>query len=278
MADALFIAYRALQNGETPVSCLFVNDFTGEILAFGCNNTNDSLNGTRHAELEAIDKIMKSKGLLEVPAHLYTEFFGNVTVYVTIEPCVMCALALKQIGIRKVYFGAANDRFGGNGTIIKVQGDSSYRSIGGIMRAEAIHLLRCFYIQENSSAPIPKVKKNKDISGKKFSPNLDFARYMSAECFKEEFGGYRFNKFYYTIDLEREFTPEINQGYTFSDLCQAEEIIKIPNLGSTGSEDEKLIRDELLELSEILPSVDSDGMLLLNGSCDNKKWEILNQS
>ncbi len=41
-------------------------------------------------------------------------------LYVTIEPCIMCAAALSLVGIKKVYFGARNDRFGGTGTVVSV--------------------------------------------------------------------------------------------------------------------------------------------------------------
>lgn len=65
---------------------------------------------TLHAELEAIDHILPI-----FPAPLST-----VTLYVTVEPCVMCASALRQIGIGAVYYGCGNDRFGGCGSVIGV--------------------------------------------------------------------------------------------------------------------------------------------------------------
>ncbi|EDP43899.1 hypothetical protein MGL_2112 [Malassezia globosa CBS 7966] len=44
----------------------------------------------------------------------------TTTLYVTIEPCLMCASALRQIGIQRVVFGAGNERFGGNGTVLPI--------------------------------------------------------------------------------------------------------------------------------------------------------------
>ena len=99
----------ALKNDETPVGCVFVRD--GEIIARGMNETNKSLNGTRHAEFVAIEKIISKHP---------TSIFQETNLYVTVEPCVMCASALRQYRIRAVYFGCGNDRFGGAGGVLKV--------------------------------------------------------------------------------------------------------------------------------------------------------------
>lgn len=74
-------------------------------------------------------------------------------LYVTVEPCIMCASALRQYGIRAVYFGCLNDRFGGCGGVMQINSDKSvdppYPVYGGLFREEAIMLLRRFYVQEN---------------------------------------------------------------------------------------------------------------------------------
>lgn len=81
---------------------------------------------TRHAELEAIDSILQQQppqssefGLAPhaVPAD---NPMLSTTLYVTIEPCIMCASAIRQIGIQRVVFGAGNERFGGNGSVLPV--------------------------------------------------------------------------------------------------------------------------------------------------------------
>lgn len=109
-------------------------------------------------------------------------------LYVTVEPCVMCASALRQFGIRSVYFGCLNDRFGGTGGVMTVHMDEGvdppYPVYGGLFREEAIMLLRRFYVQENDkgesftvicdfgrrsrltivfAAPEPKPKKNREL-------------------------------------------------------------------------------------------------------------------
>lgn len=137
-------AEEALTAEEVPVGCVFVKD--GQAIARARNRTNEwrnvgrcglpyaitrwqrspisegrerqtmrrecklNIQATLHAELEAIDHLLPSN-----PAPLST-----ITLYVTVEPCVMCASALRQIGIGRVVYGCGNDRFGGCGSVIGV--------------------------------------------------------------------------------------------------------------------------------------------------------------
>jgi tRNA-specific adenosine deaminase 2 len=70
----------------------------------------------------------------------------------------MCASALRQYGIRAVYFGCLNDRFGGCGGVMNIHADEGvdpgYPVYGGLFREEAIMLLRRFYVQENEKGEI----------------------------------------------------------------------------------------------------------------------------
>lgn len=156
MRAAINVAEEALAGGETPVACVLVHN--GEVVARGMNDTNRSLNGTRHAEFLAIAEF-----LAKFPAAKLRE----TDLYVTVEPCIMCASALRQYGIRTVYYGCGNDRFGGNGSVLAVHADKGleegYLSYGGIFRKEAIMLLRRFYIQENENAPNPRAKGNREL-------------------------------------------------------------------------------------------------------------------
>jgi len=156
MREAIKMAELALASDETPVGCVFVKD--GEIIGRGMNDTNRSLNGTRHAEFIALAQI-----LAEHPISVLNE----TDLYVTVEPCVMCASALRQYGIRTVYFGCWNERFGGTGGVLTVHEDPSvdkpYPVVGGIFREEAIMLLRKFYVQENEKAPEPRQKKTREL-------------------------------------------------------------------------------------------------------------------
>ncbi|KAL2355379.1 cytidine deaminase-like protein [Cryomyces antarcticus] len=156
MREAINMGELALRSNETPVGCVFVHD--GKIIGRGMNDTNRSLSGTRHAEFVAICKILQSH-----PQSILQE----TDLYVTVEPCIMCAAAMRQYRIRAVYFGCANERFGGTGGVMNIHSDPSidmpYAVYGGLFREEAIMLLRRFYIQENEKAPEPKQKKTREL-------------------------------------------------------------------------------------------------------------------
>lgn len=85
MREALNLAEQALQSYETPVGCVFVHE--GRVVAKGMNDTNKSWNDTRHAEFLGIREIMKKY----TPA-----VFSETDLYVTVEPCIMGASALRQ--------------------------------------------------------------------------------------------------------------------------------------------------------------------------------------
>ncbi|KDN48206.1 cytidine deaminase-like protein [Tilletiaria anomala UBC 951] len=163
------MAEEALGAFEVPVGSVFVRN--GEIIAKGRNRTNELMNATRHAELEAIDEILKRypPQAPNFPLQPHSGPPGDnvlkeTTLYVTVEPCIMCGSALRQAGIKRVVFGAGNERFGGNGSVLGTHDDQElgsappYEAVGGYYREEAILLLRRFYLTENSNAPIPKNK------------------------------------------------------------------------------------------------------------------------
>ncbi|KAF9007915.1 cytidine deaminase-like protein [Cyathus striatus] len=162
MKAAMDMAEEALTAGEVPVGCVFVRD--GAIIAQARNRTNELRNATRHAELEAIDAIFADK-LLTPEMAPYP--LSSTTLYVTVEPCIMCASALRQLGIKEVFYGCGNDRFGGCGSVLGVNENldhpvhPSYNATGGYCREEAIMILRRFYITENTNAPVPKSKANR---------------------------------------------------------------------------------------------------------------------
>ncbi|KAL7421352.1 tRNA(adenine34) deaminase [Cryptotrichosporon argae] len=152
MREALVMAGEALAAGEVPVGCVFVKD--GQAIARARNRTNEWRNATLHAELEAIDHLL--------PHHSVP--LSTITLYVTVEPCVMCASALRQVGIGRVVYGCGNDRFGGCGSVLDVNDSEkldihkAFRAEGGYYREEAIMMLRRFYMSENQNAPNPKKK------------------------------------------------------------------------------------------------------------------------
>lgn len=94
--------------------------------------------------------------------------FSNATLYVTVEPCIMCASALYMLGVKHVVFGCKNDKFGGCGSILHINEHKTGTNIGatytcqsGLYEMEAIEVLRQFYLQENPLAPKPQRKKRR---------------------------------------------------------------------------------------------------------------------
>lgn len=161
MKKALEMAEEAYQNNEVPVGCVFVHN--NQIVGRGRNETNVTKNGTRHAELVAIDRMTNQDGFS-------LDEFPNTTLYVTVEPCIMCASALRQIHIGEVVYGCANERFGGCDSVLQVNqektGDldgSGYPCYGGYYRDEAVLMLRKFYIRENATAPQPRKKTKREL-------------------------------------------------------------------------------------------------------------------
>lgn len=172
MKKALQLAEQALNLNEVPVAAVFVHN--DRIIATGMNDTNRSLCGHRHAEFLGIEHILKQND---------ASVFSETDLYVTVEPCVMCASALRQLNIRTVYYGCANDRFGGCGSVFdvnsnaKVDCNPGYPAYPGFYREDAILLLRRFYTQENDKAPKPQTKKNRELKFE-FEP-IDLTRYVA---------------------------------------------------------------------------------------------------
>ncbi|KAJ7979404.1 tRNA-specific adenosine deaminase [Quillaja saponaria] len=166
MELALEQAKSALSILEVPIGCVIVGD--GKVVASGRNRTTETRNATRHAEMEAIDILLEQWQKSGLSPSEVAERFSKCILYVTCEPCIMCAAALTILGIKEVYYGCANDKFGGCGSILslhlsspvpcnsgEVQSSKGFKSTGGIMASEAIFLLRTFYEQGNPNAPKP---------------------------------------------------------------------------------------------------------------------------
>lgn len=159
MLKAMNEAREALHRGEVPVGCIFVHK--DEVIATGSNRVTQTKNATQHAELVAIDTILEMCKAKEMDKD---EVFDNTTLYVTVEPCIMCAAALRLVGIGAVVFGCHNERFGGCGSVLSVADDDipdygkKLQIISGVCKEEAILLLKDFYKGENPNAPEHKKK------------------------------------------------------------------------------------------------------------------------
>eukprot|EP01016_Furgasonia_blochmanni_P002326 TRINITY_DN10913_c0_g1_i2.p1 TRINITY_DN10913_c0_g1~~TRINITY_DN10913_c0_g1_i2.p1 ORF type:complete len:161 (-),score=17.45 TRINITY_DN10913_c0_g1_i2:28-510(-) len=85
--------------------------------------------------------------------------YSELDLYVAVEPCIMCAFALNLVGIRKVFFGCWNERFGGNGSILSLHNSLSFHKydiLGGILQEECVNVLKTFYERGNMNIPEEK--------------------------------------------------------------------------------------------------------------------------
>ncbi|KAJ6913031.1 tRNA-specific adenosine deaminase 2-like isoform X2 [Populus alba x Populus x berolinensis] len=123
MELAIEQAKDALNSLEVPVGCVIVED--GKVIASGRNRTTETRNATRHAEMEAIDVLLVQWQKSGLSVSEVAENFSTCSLYVTCEPCIMCAAALSILGIKEVYYGCANDKFGGCGSILSLHCSSS---------------------------------------------------------------------------------------------------------------------------------------------------------
>lgn len=139
MAHALDEAKAAAARGEVPVGAVIVGP-DGAVLASAGNRTRELADPTAHAELLAIR---------EAAAQLGSERLSGCDLYVTLEPCPMCAAAISFARIRRLYFAAADPKGGGviNGARIFTQATCHHAPdvYEGIGEAEAAALLKDFF-------------------------------------------------------------------------------------------------------------------------------------
>src|SRR5262244_2967633 len=138
MELALDEAYAARDAGEVPIGCVVVCD--GEVIAQSGNRTLSERDPTAHAEMVAIRRAAEALG---------SERLVDCDLYVTLEPCTMCAAAISFARIRRLYYGAADPKGGAveNGVRYFSARTCLHRPeiYGGIGETEAASLLRGFF-------------------------------------------------------------------------------------------------------------------------------------
>ena len=138
MRHALSLAQRAEKAGEVPVGALIVRN--DELIAEGWNQPVVSHDPTAHAEVMAL----RAAGLVEQNYRLL-----DTTLYVTLEPCVMCAGAIIHARIGRVVFGAADPRVSAAGSAFSLLGSDQFNHVvqveGGLLADECSEMLRAFF-------------------------------------------------------------------------------------------------------------------------------------
>lgn len=137
MQKAIELAKASASEGEVPVGAVVVKD--GEIVGKGRNRREIGKNALYHAEIEAIDNACKELGGWRL---------WQCDLYVTLEPCPMCAGAIINSRIKNVYFGAYDKKAGSFGSVADFN-TLSYNHkpqiYGGIMEEECASLLSDFF-------------------------------------------------------------------------------------------------------------------------------------
>ena len=137
MRAALVLAHQAAEDGEVPVGAVVVRK--GEIVGMGRNRREKARNALSHAEIEAIHNACTALGGWRL---------WECELYVTLEPCPMCAGAIVNARIPQVYFGAYDPKNGCCGSVANVLAlENGYHpaSQGGMMEEECADLLSEFF-------------------------------------------------------------------------------------------------------------------------------------
>lgn len=138
MARALQLAEEAMRVHEVPVGAVVVRE--GRIIGKGYNQTEMLNDPTAHAEMLAISSACST---------IENKYLTDCTLYVTLEPCSMCAGAIVLARIKRVVFGAMDEKAGACGTLLHVAGNKklnhSPELIQGVMEADCSELLRQFF-------------------------------------------------------------------------------------------------------------------------------------
>ena len=154
MKEAIRQAKKAYALGEVPIGCVIV--YEGKIIGRGYNRRNTDKNTLAHAEITAINKASRMIGDWRLE---------GCTLYVTLEPCQMCAGAIVQARIPKVVMACMNPKAGCAGSIFNILDDSRFNhqveTQTGILEEECSLMLKSFFVELRK-----KNKEEKQRNGK----------------------------------------------------------------------------------------------------------------
>ena len=138
MKIALDLAHQAADAGEVPVGALVVKD--DEIISQAFNMREAKTSPSAHAEFLAIDEASRKLGRWRL---------SDCTIYVTLEPCVMCAGLMHQARIKKCVFGAKDPKAGAVASLYKIHEDErlnhNFEVVGGVLEDECAQILSDFF-------------------------------------------------------------------------------------------------------------------------------------
>lgn len=138
MSEAMKLANEAYTNGEVPVGCVIVKD--GTVIGAARNETEGLSDVKAHAEMLAIDRACRTIG---------NKYLSGCTLYVTLEPCPMCAGAIVWSKIDRVVFAALDHKAGACGTLFNIASspllNHRVELMHGVFEKESEELLKDFF-------------------------------------------------------------------------------------------------------------------------------------
>ena len=145
MSRALEEAERALEHGDVPVGCAIVRD--GEVLASAHNQREELADPTAHAEIVALRRAADAVGSWRL---------DGTVLYVTLEPCAMCAGAIVLARVPRVVFGAFDPKAGAAGSVLDVLSEPrlNHRPVvtSGVLGEASAELLRDFFASRRAAS------------------------------------------------------------------------------------------------------------------------------
>lgn len=143
MHAALALAREAAAHGEVPVGAVIARD--GAVVSSARNENREAENPVRHAEIIAIERACASVG---------NERLTGCDLYVTKEPCAMCAGAIVHARIGRLVIGCRDSRYGACGTVLSVCGNRTLNHVPriefGLLEEEAAALLKEFFLDRRN--------------------------------------------------------------------------------------------------------------------------------
>ena len=139
MNEAIKEAKYAFDNNEVPVGGILVDNKTNAIIGKSYNKVNKEKNAIYHCELDLIYNSCRNLSL---------KYLNNITMFVTLEPCLMCAAAISEVHIDKLYFGAYDEKNGGIEKfkfVLKKNHAFKTDIYGGIMENDCKNLLEKYF-------------------------------------------------------------------------------------------------------------------------------------
>lgn len=144
MYNALQLAESALEEGEIPIGAVVVH--SDKIIGKGWNQVEKLNDATAHAEMIA---------LTSAENYLKNKFLTGCDIYVTVEPCLMCAGALVNARISRLFFGAQEPKFGACGSLYNIPDENKFNHkievFGGLYELESSHLMKEFFSMKRNS-------------------------------------------------------------------------------------------------------------------------------